>query len=142
MPLDLPPPTEVSLGFGEPIRACAIFNTYVTVYAPLTITTADGRVNLTQPFAFNLSEALTFNTSEVRASIVEPTPWVPAADFDEQTGIDGANLPSGYGSVSFELHWEKTLSEGRLEVTQRDAFRHRAAAYPVLEWCQGEYCAR
>jgi hypothetical protein len=142
VPLDLPPPTEVSLSFGEPTRACAIFNTYVTVYAPLTVTTADGRVNLTQPFAFNLSEVLTFSTSEVRGSIVEPTPWVPAADFDEQMGIDGVNLPSGFGSISFELYWEKALIEGRIEVTQWDAFRHRAVAYPVLEWCQGEYCVR
>ena len=141
VPLDLPPPTEVSLGFGEPTRACAI-DTYVTVYAPLTVTTADGRVNLTQPFAFNLSEAPTFTMSGVRAYIVEPTPWVPAAEFDEQMGIDGVNLPRGYGSISFELSWENSLIEGRIVVTQWDAFRQRAVAYPVLEWCQGAFCVR
>jgi hypothetical protein len=32
--------------------------------------------------------------------IVERTPWVPAADFDEQAGIDGVNLQSGYGSMT------------------------------------------
>jgi hypothetical protein len=98
----------------------------------VTVTTADGRVNLTQPFAFRMSEA--------SAYIVERTPWVRAADFDEQMGIDGVNLPSGYGSITVELEWGSARIEGRLEVTQWDAFRDRARVYPVLEWCQGAYC--
>jgi hypothetical protein len=124
VPLDLPPPTEVSLYLGEPTLACA-FGTSLTMYAPLTVTTADGRVNLTQPFGFSMYGASTY--------IVEWTPWVPAPDFDEQMGIDGVNLPSGYGSISVELTWSPVV-EGRIEVNQWDAFRVRAAAYPVLEW--------
>jgi hypothetical protein len=134
VPLDVPPPTEVSLAAGEPTRACAL-GTSVTVYAPVTVTTADGRVNLTQPFAFNLYEFTAF--------INERTPWVPAADFVEHIGLSGLNLESGYGSVYFQTNvdWENASVEGALEVSQWDAFMDRAAAYPVLEWCKGGQCA-
>jgi len=132
-PLDVPPPTEVRLDAGEPTQACAV-GTSVTVYAPLTVTTADGRVNLTQPFAFNLYE--------YSAYINERTPWVPAADFNEQIGLDGVNVASGYGSVYFQnnVNWGYAQVEGSLEVSQWDAFTDQIAAYPVLTWCRGGWC--
>jgi hypothetical protein len=50
-------------------------------------------VNFTQPFVFNLYES--------SAYIVERTPWLPAAEFNEHIGLDGVNIESGYGSVYF-----------------------------------------
>jgi hypothetical protein len=134
VPLDVPAPTEVSLTAGEPTLACAI-ETSVTVHAPLTVATADGRVSVTQPFAFNLNES--------SASIIERTPWVPAADFNEHMGLEGANLEGGYGSIYFynDMNWQVGSVEGALEVSQWDAFTDRRAAYPVLEWCRGRQCA-
>ena len=127
--LDVPPPTVVSLDAGEPTRACD-FGGSVTVYAPLTVTTADGLVNLTQPFAFNLSD---FNYY-----ISEQTSWVPATDFDEQMGIGGLNLESGYGSIYLQNEVDQNSRiEGALEVQQWDAFTHQAAPYPALVWCKG-----
>ena len=132
-PSDVPGPTEVSVDAGEPTRACAI-ETSVTVYAPVTVTTADGRVNLTQPFAFKLYANSTY--------INERTPWVPAADFDAHIGLAGVNLESGYGSVYFQNHVDGRDGglEGSLEVSQWDAFVDRVAPYPVLEWCRGPQC--
>jgi hypothetical protein len=129
-PLDVPPPTTVRLDAGEPTHACADGSS-VTVYAPLTVTTADGRVNLTQTFGSTLYAP--------SAHINERTPWVPAADFDEHTGLDGVNLPSGYGSIYLQnsVEWRDARVEGSLEVSQWDAFTDRVAAYPVLEWCSG-----
>jgi hypothetical protein len=133
--VDVPPPTQVSLTLGEPIRACDL-GAAVRVHAPLTVTTADGRVNLTQPFAVDLSR--------YSAYINEQTPWVPAADFDEHMGLAGVNLESGYGSVSLrhDVNYQFGGVEGALQVAQWDAFIERAAAFPVLVWCRGEYCAR
>ena len=104
------------------------------MYAPVTVTTADGRVNLTQPFAFKLYANSTY--------INERTPWVPAADFDAHIGLAGVNLESGYGSVYFQHHVDGRDGglEGSLEVSQWDAFVDRVAPYPVLEWCRGPQC--
>jgi hypothetical protein len=131
----LPPPTEVTLVAGEPTRACAI-ETSVTVYAPMTVTTADGRVNLTQPFPFNLYES--------SAYISEMTPWVPAAEFNEHMGLDGVNIESRYGSVSFynNLDWRDTWIEGTLEVSEWGDLGDKRAAYPSLKWCRGRDCWR
>ncbi len=134
VPLDVPPPTEISLNAGEPTLACAI-ETSVTVYAPLTVTTADGLVGFTQPFAFKLYDSSTF--------INERTPWVPAADFNARIGLGGVNLEGGYGSIYFQndVDLGNASVEGALEVSQWDAFTDRRAAYPVLEWCRGRQCA-
>lgn len=133
VPLDVPPPTEVSLNAGEPTRACAI-GTSVKVDAPLTVTTADGLVNFTQPFAFTLSAD--------GAYIGERTPWVPAADFNEHTGLEGVNLQGGYGSIYFQnfVLSRTAWVEAALEVSHWDTFMDRRAAYPVLEWCSGSQC--
>jgi hypothetical protein len=127
-------PTEVSMSLGEPVRACAV-GTSVKVYAPLTVTSADGRVNLTQFFTVDIGVS--------SAYIVERTPWVPAASFNEQIGIAGVNLEGGYGSLTFvnDVNWQYGWAEGALEVTQWDAFVDEFAGYPVLEWCRASGCA-
>lgn len=132
--LEVPLPTDVTLVAGEPTRACVI-GTSVTVYAPVTITTADGRVNLTQPFAYNLFES--------SAYIGERTPWVPAADFNGSVGISGVALESGYGAVYFQhnVNWQNNWVEGALEVQQWDDFRDGDQKYPVLTWCRSPQCA-
>jgi hypothetical protein len=129
-PLDVPPRTEVRLDAGEPTHACAN-GTTATVYASLTVKTADGRVNLTQPFRSTLYSSGVY--------INERTPWVPAAAFDERMGLDGVNLPNGYGSIYLQnsMEWRSARVEGSLEVSQWDAFTDRVAAYPTLEWCSG-----
>jgi hypothetical protein len=126
-PLDVPPPTEVSLDFGEPTLACAIENS-VTVYAPVTVRTADGLVSFTQPFGFTLSDS--------GASINGRTPWVPAASFSEQMGLAGVDLEGGYGSIYLfsSTNWRNGGAEGTLEVSHWDAFTERRPAYAVLEW--------
>jgi hypothetical protein len=131
LPLEVPPPTEVSLDFGEPALACAI-GTSVKVYAPVTVTTADGIVSFRQPFAFTLYDS--------GAYINERTPWVPAADFNEHMGLGGVNLESGYGSIYLQTNvdWRNAWVKGSLEVSQWDVFTDRRAAYPVLEWCSGQ----
>ena len=133
VPLEAPPPTTISLNAGEPTRAC-VNGTSMTVYAPLTVTTADGRVNLTQPFAFRMYADSAYAN--------ERTPWVPAADFNEHMGLAGVNLARGYGSIYFQnnVNWRDSQVEGSLEVSQWDAFTDRAGAYPVLEWCKGSQC--
>jgi hypothetical protein len=80
--------------------------TSVEVYAPLTATTADGGVNLTQLVAFNLYES--------SAYVSERTPWVPAAEFNEHIGLSGVNIESGYGAVYFynDLDWRYGWIEG------------------------------
>lgn len=134
LPLDVPPATQVTLIAGEPTRACLV-GTTVTVHAPLTVTTADGLVSFTQPFIFNLSEG--------SAYIGERTPWVPAGDFNERSGIGDVNLQGGYGSIYFQsfVDWRSRLIEGALEVSHWNAFSDRRAAYPVLEWCNASVCA-
>lgn len=134
VPVDVPPPTEVSLSAGEPTRACDQ-TTSVTVYGPLTVTTADGLVNFTQPFGFNLVADSYY--------VGELTPWVPAADFNANAGLGGVHLDSGYGTIYLQsfVNWQNRWVEGALEVQQWDAFTHERAAYPVLEWCNYGQCA-
>lgn len=134
VPLEVPPPTQVSLEPGEPTRAC-VSSTSLIVYAPLTVTTADGRVNFTQPFAFNMGGG--------SAYAGERTLWVPAADFNEHAGLEGMNLESGYGSIYFQndVDWQRPSIQGSLEVVQWDAFTERSMVYPVLEWCKGWLCS-
>jgi hypothetical protein len=134
--LDEPPPTEVNQRGGEPTHAC-ISGDHVLVHASLTITTADGRVNLTQPFAAELS----FGNG---ARGDRRTPWVPAENFEAETGLPGVNLSvGGYGAIDFSssVDWSEDRRYGHLWVQKWQAFTEESAGYPVLDWCKGSCSA-
>lgn len=129
LPLDVPPPTEIRLNPGEPtlVRHRNLRH---------GARAADGH-DRGRPR--QLHAALAFNLYESSAYIVERTPWVPAADFNQRMGLDGVTLEGSYGSIYFSnnMDWQDGWVEGALEVSQWNAFMERRAAYPVLEWCRG-----
>jgi hypothetical protein len=134
--VEAPPPTEVSLSLGEPTHACISGGYYVTVAAPLTVVTADGRMNLTQQ--------LTIEVGSNGALASLKTPWIPDANFSQQAGISGVNLDAGsYGALNFLLmvDFQDDRVEGAIGVWQWQAFIEEFAPYPMLEWCKGTHCS-
>jgi hypothetical protein len=133
---DIPPPTEVEVSLGEPSHACLSVDIAV-VYAPLTVISADGRVNVTQTVGVALyGDGGAGNSTE--------TAWVPAAQFAEQSGLSGVVLdPGAVGrmSLSTNLNLEGDGVEGYLTVWQWDAFREDYAAAPRFRWCRGTICS-
>jgi hypothetical protein len=120
---------------GEPTHAC-ISGDYVTVTAPLTIATADGRVTLTQPITLELF----FGNG---AAGHGRTAWVPAGDFEAQMGLAGVKLVAdSYGAVEFtnSVDWTEERLEGDLSVQKWEAFTEQPANYPTLQWCKGPNC--
>jgi hypothetical protein len=133
--VEAPPPTEVTLSVGEPTHAC-LSGDWALAYATLTLASADGIVNLTQPITVEFYPG-------ARASTRVRTPWLPAASFAAETGLSRLDLAAGsYGAV--ELHHAMELEEDRLEgeltVFRWEAFSEELAAHPALSWCAGSRC--
>jgi hypothetical protein len=134
-----PPATEVTLRAGEPTHAC-VSGSYIQVHAPLTLTSADGRVNLTQSLATSVAD-------DGGAMTEGQSAWLPAARFEGQMGISGVDFDGAeYGSVSLlnNLDYVDGKVEGTLDVAVwrgfEDEFDDGSADYPQLAWCTGESC--
>jgi len=130
-----PPATEVTLSAGEPTHAC-VSGTYIQVHAPLTLTSADGRVNVTQSLATSVAD-------EGGAMAEGRSAWLPAARFEGQMGISGVDFDGAeYGAVFLHntLDYVDGKIEGALDVALWRAFADEFADYPRLAWCTGEHC--
>jgi hypothetical protein len=120
---------------GEPTHAC-VSGSYIQVHAPLTLTSADGRVNLTHSLATSVADAGGAMTEGQSA-------WLPAARFEGQMGISGVDFDGAeYGAVFLlnTLDYADGTVEGSLDVAQWRAFEDEFADYPRLEWCAGGDC--
>lgn len=134
-----PPATEVTLRAGEPTHAC-VSGSYIQVHAPLTLTSADGRVNLTQSLATSVAD-------QDGAMTEGQSAWLPAARFEGQMGISGVDFGGAeYGSVLLlnTLDYVDGKVEGTLDVAAwqwlEAEFEDGFADYPRLAWCTGESC--
>jgi hypothetical protein len=130
-----PPATEVTLRAGEPTHAC-VSGSYIQVHAPLTLTSADGRVNLTQSLATSVAD-------EGGAMAEGQSAWFPGARFEGQMGISGVDSDGAeYGSVSLLNNLDYV--DGTLDVAVwqgfEEEFEDGFADYPQLAWCTGESC--
>jgi len=131
----VPPATELTLDLGEPTQAC-LSGGYTLVEAPLSVVTADGRVNTTQPI---LLELLGGNGAGGSAR----SPWIAAADFTARAGVaDVAFAAGAYGAIDMRAgaDFRDEQVSGRLSVFQWAAFVSDQAAHPELVWCGGRNC--
>jgi hypothetical protein len=130
------PATEVNLRAGEPTLAC-VSGSSIEVHAPLTLTTADGRVNLTRSVATSVA-------AQGGASTQGQSTWLPASRFETEMGISGVDFTGAeYGSVSLfnAVGYADGRGQGSLDVSLWRADGDESAdGYPHLTWCQGVSC--
>lgn len=134
--VDVPPPTQVDVSLGEPTHACRSSDIAI-VYAPLTVVSADGRVNVTRSVGVALY-------GDAGAGSSTDSPWVPAAVFEQHFGLSGVALDDGAVgriALSTNLNLEGDGVEGYLTAWQWNAFNEDLAAAPRFRWCRGTICS-
>lgn len=125
-----PPATRLRMRAGEATIACTS-DGGVNLWAPVTLVSADGRVNVTQPFITSLAEtggSLTWGD----------TPWLPASRFEAQMGIKGVDWGDAeYGSLSVysSVSSDNDAVTSYLDMASWRAFEREAPHDSHLAWC-------
>jgi hypothetical protein len=130
-----PAPTEVGLSAGEPTHACVSGST-IQVHAPLTLTTADGRVNVTRSFATSVAD-------QDGAMTEGHSAWLPAARFEAQMGISDVDFAGAeYGAIYLlnSVGYADGQVDGSLYVGLWQGFEEPFTDPPWLTWCTSGSC--
>lgn len=129
--------TEATLTLGPPTHVCLDADEGNTVFAPMHVETADGRVDHTTDIAWRLDAAGNV-TSDMRAT------WVPVADFERVIGVRGMDFEAARyatASVRNTIAPASDVFSGAMFCSSSDPYVHGPYILPVLRWCSGTGCS-